>query len=98
MMKKLFKYDFLDKNKGIQSAFFSVSFCVFIAIPKYNTLFIIVLGVIWAALLCGIYAFLDKWLAKQNFNQNQLSIFNKKGWIIYIISLMVAGYLVIWQD
>ncbi|UYZ68050.1 hypothetical protein LP122_09820 [Moraxella bovis] len=97
-MKKLFKYDFLDKNKGIQSAFFSVSFCVFIAIPKYNTLFIIVLGVIWAALLCGIYAFLDKWLAKQNFNQNQLSIFNKKGWIIYIISLMVAGYLVIWQD
>ncbi|AWY19584.1 hypothetical protein LP123_03065 [Moraxella bovis] len=97
-MKKLFKYDFLDKNKGIQSAFFSVSFCVFIAIPKYNTLFIIVLGVIWAALLCGIYAFLDKWLAKQNFNQNQLSIFNKIGWIIYIISLMVAGYLVIWQD
>ncbi|OOR86651.1 hypothetical protein LP109_10780 [Moraxella bovis] len=97
-MKKLFKYDFLDKNKGIQSAFFSVSFCVFIAIPKYNTLFIIVLGVIWAALLCGIYAFLDKWLAKQNFNQNQLSIFNKIAWIIYIISLMVAGYLVIWQD
>ncbi|UZA03740.1 hypothetical protein [Moraxella bovis] len=88
----------MDKNKGIQSAFFSVSFCVFIAIPKYNTLFIIVLGVIWAALLCGIYAFLDKWLAKQNFNQNQLSIFNKIGWIIYIISLMVAGYLVIWQD
>ncbi|UYZ70430.1 hypothetical protein [Moraxella bovis] len=75
-----------------------MSFCVFIAIPKYNTLFIIVLGVIWAALLCGIYAFLDKWLAKQNFNQNQLSIFNKIGWIIYIISLMVAGYLVIWQD
>ncbi|WP_143821769.1 hypothetical protein [Moraxella bovis] len=88
----------MDKNKGIQSAFFSVSFCVFIAIPKYNTLFIIVLGVIWAALLCGIYAFLDKWLAKQNFNQNQLSIFNKIAWIIYIISLMVAGYLVIWQD
>lgn len=75
-----------------------MSFCVFIAIPKYNTLFIIVLGVIWEVLLFGIYAFLDKWFLKQNFNQNQLSIFNKIGWIIYIISLMVVGYLVIWQD
>lgn len=75
-----------------------MSFCVFIAIPKYNTLFIIVLGVIWVVLLFGIYAFLDKWFLKQNFNQNQLSIFNKIGWTIYIISLMVAGYLVIWQD
>lgn len=75
-----------------------MSFCVFIAIPKYNTLFIIVLGVIWEVLLFGIYAFFDKWFLKQNFNQNQLSIFNKIGWIIYIISLMVVGYLVIWQD
>lgn len=53
---------------------------------------------IWVVLLFGIYAFLDKWFLKQNFNQNQLSIFNKIGWIIYIISLMVVGYLVIWQD
>lgn len=97
-MKKLFKYDFLDKNKGILSAIIGVSYCVFIAIPKYNMPSFVVLVLIFAILLFGGCAFFDKWFLKQNFNQSQLSVFNKIGLVIYIISFMVAGYLVIWQD
>lgn len=94
-MKNLFKYDFLDKNKGIQSAIIGVLFCVFIAISKYNT---VVWFLIWMVSLFGSCAFFDKWFFKQNFNKSQLSTFNKIGWVIYIVSLMVAFCVILWRS
>lgn len=97
-MKNLFKYDFLKQNKGIQSAIIGVLFCVFIAIPKYNTPSVIVWFLIWAVSLFVSCAFFDKWFLKQNFNKSQLSTFNKAGWVIYIISFMVAFCVILWRS
>lgn len=95
-MKNLFKYDFLNQNKGIQSAIMGVLCCIFIATSKYNTSFIIILSVIWVIVSFGLFYIFNHWFIKQNFGNHQLDIFNKIGWLIYVVSFVMTFYVIFW--
>lgn len=72
-MKRLFKYDFLDKNKGIQSAIIAIVVCLMVAIPKqivqsigaYLIIDLIIGVIVYPIVLLGGLALLDKQLSKK---------------------------------
>lgn len=69
-MKRLFKYDFLDKNKGIQSAIIAIVVCLMFIIPKQIVqsmgAYLIVGVIVYPIVLFGGLALLDKQLSKKN--------------------------------
>lgn len=100
-MKRLFKYDFLDKNKGILSAIIAIVVCLMVAIPKqiiqsmgaYSIVGVIVCPIV----LLGVLALLDKQLSKKNFSDSQLSLFNKIGFGVYCICFAIASFIMFWR-
>lgn len=99
LFKYLFKYDFLDNNKGIQSAIIAIVFCLMVSTPKQSVQSIgavLFIFIVLSILLLTGFALFDKWLAKQNLNHNQLSLLNKIGWAMYCVCLIVAGYMLFW--
>lgn len=66
---KYFKYDFLDKNKGIQSAIIAIVVCLMVGMPKqivqYIGAYLIVVVIVYPIVLLGGLALLDKQLRKK---------------------------------
>lgn len=100
-MKRLFKYDFLNKNKGIQSVIIAIVVCLMVAIPKQIIqsmgAYLIVSVIVYPIVLLGVLALLDKQLSKKNFSDSQLSLFNKIGFGVYCICFAIASFIMFWR-
>lgn len=100
-MKYLFKYDFLDKNRGILSAIIGIVYCLMFIIPKQIVqsmgAYLIVGVIVYPIILLGGLALLDKQLSKKNFSDSQLSLFNKIGFGVYCICFAIAFFIMFWH-
>lgn len=100
-MKRLFKYDFLNKNKGIQSAIIAIVVCLMVGIPKQIIqsmgAYLIIGVIVYPIVLLGGIALLDRQLSKQNFSDSQLSLANKVGFGIYYTCFIATGFIIYWR-
>lgn len=98
---KYFKYDFLDKNKGIQSAIAGIVYCLMFIITKqivqYIGAYSIVVVIVCPIVLLGGLALLDKQLSRKNFSDSQLSLANKVGFGIYYTCFIATGFIIYWR-
>lgn len=94
---KYFKYDFLDKNKGIQSAIIAILVCLMVGIPKPIVqsmgAYLIVGVIVYPIVLLGGLALLDKQLSKKNFSDSQLSLFNKISFGVCCICFAIVLFI-----
>lgn len=96
-MKRLFKYDFLDKNTGIQSAIIAIVVCLMVGMPKQIIqsmgVYLIIGVIVYPIVLLGGLALLDKQLSKKNFSDSQLSLFNKIGFGVCCICFAIVLFI-----